>query len=201
MEFSKGNEKIGKDTIIFNMSPAYKCESDKLGLCNLGEKCYAKKAEKQYHHCVPQYRERQMKDWETESVTKIYQDICKKVKNARIHKIKYIRFNESGDFKRQEDLEKLKIICKMLQENNLTKDLTIYGYTNRRDLNFKKLPSNLVINGTNFMVNNEFKPIHGSEITRYTNYCMGMAHKYTGGCKDCMKCKKATRQTIYVALH
>lgn len=201
MEFSKGNEKIGKDTIIFNMTPASLCESDRLDLCQVGDKCYAKKAEKQYHHVVPQYRLRQMKDWNEEGVTKIFQDIKNKVKNARIHKIKYVRFNESGDFKNQTDIEKLKTICEMLLEDKITNHIIVYGYTSRKDLNFEKLPLNLIINGTNFMVSNEFRPVHGSKITRYTNYCMGMAHKYTGGCEGCTKCKKATGMVIYTAYH
>ena len=75
MIFSKGNAKIGKDTIITNMSPAMKCPSDKLGLCKMSKKCYAKKAEIQYHHVVPQHREKQMICWETESEEKIFNDI------------------------------------------------------------------------------------------------------------------------------
>lgn len=194
MKFSKGNKKIGKDTIIFNITPAYLCPSDKLGLCNLSKKCYAKKAEKQYHHVVPQHRKKQMHAWDTESVTKIYKDICKKVKNARIHKINYIRFSEAGDFKSQSDIEKLKLICEMLLENECTKHLIVYGYTNRSDLVFKDLPNNLIINGTNFMISNEFIPVERNTIDKYKNICVG-------DCRICNKCKKANKRKIYVAIH
>lgn len=201
MIFSKGNAKIGKDTIITNMSPAMKCPSDKLGLCKMSKKCYAKKAEIQYHHVVPQHREKQMICWKTESEEKIFNDIRSKVKNARTNKIDYVRFNESGDFEDQEMLEKLKGICKLLSVDDVTKNIVVYGYTNRRDLDFKNLPKNLVINGTNFMVSNEFIPVPLKEITRYTNYCPGGAHKYTGGCRGCKKCKEANGSRIFVAIH
>lgn len=201
MEFSKGNEKIGKDTLIFNMEPAHDCTSSKLGLCKIGDKCYAKKAEDQYHHCVPAFRKRQQECWKNEKVEDIVEQIIKKVKNSRKYKINYVRFNESGDFENQESLEKLKKLCSLLKKNEVTKDVVVYGYTARSDLDFKNLPANLVINGSGFMVSNEYKAVEGSSINRYTNYCPGMAHKHTGGCKGCTKCKKATGQTIYAGFH
>ena len=45
---SNGNSKIGNDTMILNMGSAMNCPSKKLGLCKLGSKCYALKAEKLY---------------------------------------------------------------------------------------------------------------------------------------------------------
>ena len=37
-------------------------------------------------------------------------------------------------------LEKLKGICKLLSVDDVTKNIVVYGYTNRRDLDFKNLP-------------------------------------------------------------
>ena len=61
----KGNHKIGKDTLIFNMGPAKTCPSKALGLCQLQDtnKCYAHRAEVQYSKTVLYYRIRQMNLW------------------------------------------------------------------------------------------------------------------------------------------
>lgn len=201
MEFSKGNNKIGKDTLIFNMSPAFHCSSDKLGFCKLDKQCYAKKAECQYHHVVPQFRLRQEQEWLNESEQQIFNDIKSKTKNARIYKIKYVRFNESGDFQNQKAVDKLIKICKLLSNNIITKDIVVYGYTNRHDLDYSQIPDNLVINGTNFMVSNEYIPVEAKKLNRYTNMCKGMAHKHTGGCQGCNLCKEAKHMVIYTAIH
>ena len=54
--FKRGNHKIGKDTLIFNMGPASLCPSKDRGLCQVAHKCYALRDERRYHHVVPQYR-------------------------------------------------------------------------------------------------------------------------------------------------
>ena len=55
---SFGNLKVGKDTAIFNMTPAFRCPSEELGLCSIAKICYAKKAERMYPQVTP-YREKQ----------------------------------------------------------------------------------------------------------------------------------------------
>jgi hypothetical protein len=44
--FSFGNLKQDGGTAIFNFCPSADCPSEKLGLCKLPGKCYAKKAER-----------------------------------------------------------------------------------------------------------------------------------------------------------
>lgn len=41
------------------MGSATKCPSRLLGKCDLGDKCYAYKAEVQYYKTCPQYRDKQ----------------------------------------------------------------------------------------------------------------------------------------------
>ncbi len=185
---------------MFNMEPAHECSSDKLGFCPHSKKCYAKKAERQYPTSL-RFRQRQKRFWKRQSVEYICENIIEEVENSGKYKINYIRFNESGDFENQKSLDKLKSLCEALLNHKETEDIVVYGYTARRDLNFEDLPKNLVINGSNFMVSNEYRPIDGSKINQYTNYCPGMAHKYTGGCQGCNKCKTATGEVIYAAYH
>jgi len=66
MKFKRGNKKLGKDTLIFNMTSATNCPSKRLGLCQLKgrceSKCYALRAEKRFP-AVLEYREEQAGDW------------------------------------------------------------------------------------------------------------------------------------------
>ena len=94
-EYTIGNKKIGKDTLIFNMGSATNCPSKKLGLCKHCDKCYALKAEKMYPQVLP-FRQKQEKYWLNTSIDLIIDDF---VLALTKHKnIKYVRFNESGDF-------------------------------------------------------------------------------------------------------
>ena len=42
--FSYGNSKLPTETLIVNITSAHNCPSDKLGLCNCNDVCYAKNA-------------------------------------------------------------------------------------------------------------------------------------------------------------
>lgn len=127
-----GNHKLGDDIAIFNMGTAKDCPSRKLGLCkviNKGLDCYAEKAERQYPKTVPAYREYQKLYWETHGAREILQDISRKVKGRR-KPTRFFRFNESGDFGSQDDVDKLSTIAEGLK----CFGITTYGYTARSDL-------------------------------------------------------------------
>lgn len=185
MEFSNGNLKIGKDTLIFNMSSATNCKSRELGLCKVSQKCYAMKSERMYKNVLP-YRERQSAAWDQEGPDEIAAQIKgimeRKVKNI----IKYVRFNEAGDFKRQLDVSKLREIAKKIPE------ITFYGYTARCDLDFKNLPDNLVINGSGFMIDNNFEAVDNPDSDMVV--C-------PMDCRDCNLCKEKHNIHIQVATH
>jgi hypothetical protein len=185
MEFSKGNTKIGRNTLIFNMGPAKTCPSLKLGLCQLDcpGKCYAHKAEVQYPAVLP-YRQRQAKSWKRQSYLKIAWDIA----DNRTKNTKYVRFNESGDFYGQSCIEKLKDIAWACP------DLKFYGYTARKDLSFAGLPDNLCINGSNWR---RGKMNSFTAVKAYS----GDNPICAGDCRICGLCKKANSLTIECLLH
>lgn len=130
-----GNHKLGDDTAIFNMSTAIDCPSRKLGMCeviNKGIKCYAEKPERQYHHCVPAARARQQDVWRSTSAHELLTKWSAKI-NRRRKETHYLRFNEAGDFHDQQDVEKLSYIASGLKPLGIT----TYGYTARKDLDFR----------------------------------------------------------------
>jgi len=137
LNVSIGNAKLGSNTLIINMGTATDCPSAALGMCNAvasGAKCYALKAEIQYKTGTTDYRHRQFNYWRKNTATIIANDLIAKIGN-RTGKapIKYIRFNEAGDFWDQNDIKKLSIVAKKLKNFGIV----VYGYTARKDLDFK----------------------------------------------------------------
>lgn len=181
----RGNRKIGADTLIFNMGPANLCPSRDRGLCQVADKCYAIKAERQYHHVVPQFRFRQARFWLENDSKTIANTIKAKKESVRRGSILYVRVNESGDFWSQECVDKLFEIA------NEVPELRFYTYTARRDLNFEGRPDNLVINGSGFMVDNQFTAV---------NEVSGQ-FACVGDCRDCILCKEALNIEIEVGIH
>ena len=137
--FSIGNLKLGKDTIIFNMSPSSHCPSKFLGMCKVGaDKCYARKAEKMYPNVLP-FRERQMDFWRISTQVQFIQALEKE----KTKHIKYLRINESGDFANQGDINRLHTIAKVLLDRY---GIITYCYTARADLDFTDV--SFIVNGS-----------------------------------------------------
>jgi hypothetical protein len=188
--FKTGNLKIGYNTIIFNIGSAHNCISAKLGLCQLKDsnKCYAYRAEKQYK-TVLTYRNRQLKYWDKVSVHQFIKDIGNIVNKSNIP-IKYMRFNEAGEIRNKNDILKIDFIAKWLYSEY---GIITYMYTARIDmLPLLKQLKNVVINGSGFMIHNEYKAV--DKITNKKNMCIG-------NCNICNKCKHASNRTVEVLIH
>jgi hypothetical protein len=188
MKFSIGNTKLGKDTAILNITSATSCPSRSLGLCKLAHKCYAMKAERQYPACRP-FRDRQSQDWDTQTPEEITEPIIKLK-----HKLKFVRISEAGDFKDQQDVEKLNRIALILNDHGIR----VYGYTARKDLNFDNLHPNLVLNGTYFKIHNEFIPVPQIDNSMMQD---PEAEICDGQCPTCDHCKERKGKKIYIKIH
>lgn len=189
--FSNGNKKIGKDTLIFNMTSSTNCPSKKLGLCKVEKKCYAMKAERMYPDCLP-YRERQTKYWDEHTAHEIFLDIQDKVSRMK-HEIRYFRFSEAGDFRNQNDIDKMSNLADHLNSINIR----VYGYTARSDLDFSNVSDNMVVNGSSFMLDNMFTPIKKEEVDEY----MENGLVCPGRCINCDLCKDKTNLDIRIKFH
>lgn len=190
----RGNLKVGEDTLIFNMGPAYKCPSDELGMCKVSNKCYAKKAEDQYWLTASHYRNQQAIYWKNITAQEFVNEFID-IYNKAQDPIKYIRFNESGDFYTQACVDKLLNIAKLLHDNNI--DVVIYTYTARTDLNFDDClkQHNLVINGSGFMLDNNFDIYYDDkQLNKGDVHCVG-------DCSICKLCKIKKQKTIKIKIH
>lgn len=194
-EYTIGNKKIPKNTMIFNMGPATKCPADKLGLCGLGmsgnKKCYALKAERGISKkTVATFRLRQQKYWLSHTKEQINKDID--VTLYANPEITTIRVNESGDMHGPDCLKKLIHIAK----NN--PNYKFYTYTHRsdimKDVTTSKLPKNLSINLSYTSKKKGFNSfIVVSKDDKRVN-CVA-------DCRHCHLCKDATGKKIYTAIH
>ena len=184
IECHNKNPKVGKNTLVFNMSSAFDCPSDKLGLCGHSKICYAKKSERQYPQVLP-YRRRQAKQWQSFNGLEIAKDIESRVKRMRT-KIEYLRINESGDFATQMDIEKLDIVARYLLDNC---NIKTYTYSARKDLDFDG--TCFCVNGSGFMLCNQFQVV--DKVTSKI-YCKG-------DCTKCTLCKVARGIEIQILAH
>lgn len=200
LEVAKGNLKLGTDTLILNMGTAETCPSKQLGFCRVGERCYARKAEKLYKNVTP-YRCRQHIYWEQSDANRVATDLDMLLHRIRTQ-IRYLRFNEAGDFYGQECVNKLSLIAEFLK---LEHGITTYGYTARQDLDFSN--AHFLVKGSSHDSGNNGKTIvmkkqkitdHLSTLSREERKTWKVCPM---SCKDCDICKEPTGINIIFPLH
>jgi hypothetical protein len=196
--YSLGNKKIGKDTMIINLSSATDCISKRLGLCQHPNKCYAMKAERLYPQVLP-FRRKQEKIFNTLSAFEIAKQIIEINKKKR-NKIKYLRINESGDFRNQLDIKKVNLIAMLLKKEGIK----VYTYTHRKDLNFDNLSDNLTINSSykDKKISNRFIALAEKKYNKVNSI---KKDKKIVNCKmdctNCNLCKVSNNLTILCKMH
>lgn len=205
LEVMRGNKKLAKDTLIFNMGSATTCPSRALGMCKLCKECYALKAEIIYPACKP-YRDRQERYWKESSIEKIIGDFDELLTTKKtfingklrpLHeKVKWFRFNESGDFHKQTCVEKLDAIAKHLMKNY---NIRTYGYTARKDLDFSRV--SFLVKGSGHgngkdgqtiareNVNHEVSTVYNENGTKF--------HVCPMDCRECNLCKVGKKNIVF----
>ena len=194
----KGNMKLPKSTYVVNMNSATDCPSAKLGLCVMAPKelggngkCYALKAEIQYPACLPARRKDEIA-WDTTSGEDIATQLLNTSARSRANKMKEFRFSEAGDFKSQADVDKMATVCAILKD----KGIACYGYTARKDLDFTELMKFATVQGSGFMLSNNFEAFDGVEKREedFDEVCVG-------DCNICNFCMTLEDKNIGVPVH
>lgn len=195
-----GNEKIGDDTIIINTNHALNCFSSKKGYCNIKKDCYAKKSSNIYvNSCL--YNLAAEINFKNLSAEKIIFDI-EGVINSADSDIKFIRFNEAGDFINYELFKKANKIATYFMKKY---DIISYTYTHNKELEeyiTDIYNSNIVLNYSyDVKTSLDVKKcivINKSDIYNYIN---DNNYVICGGvCSNCSYCKnkKEKRTVIFV---
>jgi hypothetical protein len=198
LEMVMGNRKLGIDTLIFNMGSGTDCPSKALGFCKVASKCYAMKAERLYPGCKP-YRDRQRDYWLTRDAGQIWSTLVDILESRKYQgkplkdTVKYLRFNESGDFWSQECVRKLSQIALFLKQSY---GIVTYGYTARQDLDFTGVQ--FVLRGSG----HDNAP-HGKTIVIAKNATRAPKgyNICPGDCKVCNLCKRPDTGGIAFNLH
>lgn len=128
---SRGNKKLPKDTLIFNLPARMTCPG-RTEFCE--KKCYALKAERLYKAVLPA----RQGNFEISRSAEFVRLMTDSINNQLKH-IKRVRVHESGDFYNQDYLDKWFEIASAFP------GLTFYAYTKSFHLNFVRKPSNFVL--------------------------------------------------------
>jgi hypothetical protein len=142
-----GNNKLPKYISIFNMGSATDCINAQTESCqawvNGDDKCYAVKPEQNYDG-VLDYRRRQIYIWDELSAKQFATAFILMYKRMK-NEVKFFRFNESGDFRNQKDVEKAEEIARILEERL---GIISYTYSASDHLDFS-ITDYLTVNGSN----------------------------------------------------
>jgi hypothetical protein len=178
LRVKRGNNKLGTDTLILNMGPARTCPAQKF--CKVRKDCYALRDEELYPGVEP-YRQSQAQYWLNTGAWDIIRDFDLLFeKYSELTEIKYLRFNESGDFWSQECVQKLETIARHLK---LSYDITTYGYTAREDLKFNLVSFFSVKGSSNDSGNNG-----RTEVINSANELRDLGEGWTLCPADCSQC-------------
>lgn len=193
--YSNFNLKISRRarSIILNMQSAYNCTSKALDLCQLCnvQDCYAFRSEVRYRYCLP-FRLKQEMQWASLSTQDFISSIEGVCSRAR-QEYSFLRWSESGDYKSLQDFYKMHAISEGV-------NLQSYVYTARKDIITPELikehrKGKLVINGSNYMLDNMFKVVSkGYTLKRGEVRCKGK-------CEKCAYCKVKGNRVIVNEQH
>lgn len=186
MLYSNGNKKVGNDTYIINLNTATTCPAK--DICLVRKDCYAWCNERM-RPVVYAYRQRQEELWEYMPAEYYIKELIRIKKDS----VKYVRWQESGDFRNQSDVNKISYICQELKDY-----YQCYTYTSRYDLDYSEKSKNLVINGSSFMVDNAFIALDRLAYEKVMESEEGAAC-CPGDCRGCTLCKVARGIEIYIA--
>lgn len=195
-----GNEKIGDDTIIINMNHALNCYCSKKGYCNMKKDCYAKKSSNTYvNSCL--YNLAAEINFKKLSTEKIISGIEEVIKSADSD-IKFIRFNESGDFISYDMFKKANKIATYFKNKY---NIISYSYTHNKELE-EYIPD---INNSNIVLNYSYAVKTSLDVKKCIVINKSDIYKYVdnnnyvicgGVCSSCSYCKnkKDNRTVVFV---
>lgn len=150
---SFGNNKVAKNTGIYNMNSATDCpnaettveEQSKTGVCQVPfAACYAHKAENIYPNALKKRRLQEYL-WDAFSAEHFGKAFLR-VKERKRSSFEYIRVSEAGDFRHNDDIRKWNDISKIVHP-----DISVYTYSasHKLDWDSHKTHDEFTINASN----------------------------------------------------
>lgn len=195
LPYSLGNEKVGKDTLIFNCTPAQICPSACQGLCNQCTTCYAFFSERR--HIIETVRNLiAFRNLILYDIEDIIMDTIELLSHERdLKKMVFIRISSNGDILDNKMLSDVNLLVGAVK-SKFTNFMVAYSYTHNKLLDFSL--------NTEIVINFSFKAQQGAKQTitayRWDNKYLDSS-KYvicTGKCSGCSYCKDETETRIIV---
>lgn len=192
---TKGNLKLPKTTYIFNMTTVQDCPALKLGLCSLGTQgsCYAMKP---YRNTNGEINRQMALYWALCGAEDFVRSLDRIDRLARQHRLKQLRFNESGDFLSQDCVDKAEHIAEILGRRGIP----VYAYTHRRDLNYRNC-RHLVVNASSEDGSDDWGLEQGLNVFRCTTDPPNNGILCPGDCRKCSLCTKHHGKIVHVNKH
>lgn len=194
-----GNAKLPKTTAIINLGSWFNCPGRKDGFCELCKVCYDKYPEVMYKERIRSRIENEIywRGLTAEELAKeISEELIEHNKHTKKYKVNLIRFGEVGDLRDQKDLEKLIKLSDLIYNHTGIKS---YVYTHNNKLNFNQERKHLTINGSGFMVDNEYKVLLKSKIKEEFKNLFDLNNKRECIC-DCNNCSYCSENSGYVII-
>jgi hypothetical protein len=186
-KFSNGNSKTGVGVFIFNL-PAQSTCIGSTPMCR--SKCYAMKAQRKY----PATRDQRDHNMACALSNEFVDDV---VELLNLNKFQtFVRIHESGDFYSQEYLDK------WIQIARKCKTKRFLAFTKSTNLDFSKLPENLVIYVSKFPDSPDVPRELSKRPIAYAGTCTTRKNVLacSGTCSSCVECWNG-KKDIHFNLH
>lgn len=204
---SWGNNKVADSVAIFNMNSATDCpnadssedEQSETGACQVPwSACYAHKAENVYPNTLP-YRRRQEYLWDALTAEQ-WAAAFKEIVARKRKEVTDIRFSEAGDFRHEEDVEKVNTIAKMLA----TDGIDVYTYSASHKLDWSGA-THFTVNQSNALAeygDRLFTALpEGSDLPDNTVWCPYDKSDGDVKCGECRLCINSDGPNVAIELH
>lgn len=189
-----GNLKLPETTMIVNMGTWFNCPGRKEGFCEICVECYDKHPEVMYKSRTIGRLEQEI-FWRASTAEEFAKALLNQIEiknnSTRKYKVKQIRWNEVGELRDQKDYDKLIEVTQIIGEKT---GLHSYIYTHNKELDFydKEDRPYLTVNGSNFMVDNEYRVV-----PKDTRHLIKEPHfNCDCDCRLCNACAKANKLII-----
>ena len=194
LHVSYGNAKLPKTTCIVNLGTWLNCSGRKEGFCEICKECYDKSPEVRFKERTKDRLEQEA-FWRTLDAKTFGLILAREISNHNNktkNKVNLIRWAEVGEIRNQEDLIKIRDVSNII--GGLL-GIKSYIYTHNKNLDFDIDRPNLTINGSGFMVDNEYRVVKDKE--EEFNNLSDLSNKRDCVC-DCTICSYCSRKDSFI---
>lgn len=191
-----GNAKLPKTTCIVNLGTWLNCSGRKEGFCEICKECYDKSPEVRFKERTKDRLEQEV-FWRTLDAKTFGLVLANEISNHNNktkNKVNLIRWAEVGEIRNQEDLIKIRDVSNIINE---LLGIKSYIYTHNKNLDFNIDRPNLTINGSGFMVDNEYRVVKNRE--EEFNNISDLSNKRDCVC-DCTICSYCSRKDSFILI-